>query len=268
MALGDRHVVRQPRARQVDRHEMADRAVRPDHAVAHVGRLHSVVEEAQLAGLLVHLRVRGDLAAKRAAEVLGADRLQRHRVHRVGLAGPVPERQQPVVVKHDVGVGGVLLRLARRVVLPGLDDAAPERAGGLLLAFEAIGPNPAVAVYRPPLREVDGVHHAVAVEPVVAPAGVELRVGPVADVDAVQVVGDLALDLELVERQLLPRRSVRPLEVGVELGRVGDVEAIEVKAHGFLPAERGRRWVQNYIKNGRAVEDSPDRLPCAGLCLK
>jgi hypothetical protein len=74
------------------------------------------------------------------------------------------------------------------------------------------------------------VHHAVAVEPVVAAGGIELRIGPVADVDAVEVVRDLALDLEVGERQLLARRRVRAFQIRVELGGAGELDRLEVQA--------------------------------------
>jgi hypothetical protein len=59
------------------------------------------------------------------------------------------------------------------------------------------------------------VDHSVAIEPVVATARVELRIRAVADVDPVQVVGNLAKDLQIVERDLLAYGFVRATEIGI-----------------------------------------------------
>jgi hypothetical protein len=83
--------------------------------------------------------------------------------------------------------------------------------------------------------------HAVAVEPVVAAARVELWIGPVADVDPVQVVRDLTDDLQIGEGDLLVRRLERATEIGIiggELALQGlDMEAdrrILVNPHASL----------------------------------
>jgi hypothetical protein len=64
------------------------------------------------------------------------------------------------------------------------------------------------------------VDHAVAVEPVVATARVELGIGPVANVDPVQVVGDLAYDLQVRDGDFLVRRLKWATEVGIVGGEL------------------------------------------------
>ena len=100
-------------------------------------------------------------------------------------------------MEQDVGVRGVLLGspggLSRGDSMMPCQSGAP----ALALALEAVGADPAVAVGRLPVGDVDRVDHPVAVEPVVAAVRLVLWVGTVADVDAVQVVGDLAHDLEV-----------------------------------------------------------------------
>ncbi len=123
-------------------------------------------------------------------------------------------------MEHHVRVGRVLLGRLGRVGAERLDDAAPDRATGVALGEEALRTHPAVAVGRLPVAEVDGVHHAVAVEPVVAAHRVVLRVGAVAHVDAVQVVGDAAVEnLEPAQSDLVVGRCVGTLEVRVGLDR-------------------------------------------------
>jgi hypothetical protein len=69
----------------------------------------AVIEEHQLAGLLIDLGMGRELGGQCASEVLLADRLERHRVKRIRAAGSVPQREQAVAVEDHVGVGGVLL---------------------------------------------------------------------------------------------------------------------------------------------------------------
>jgi hypothetical protein len=64
------------------------------------------------------------------------------------------------------------------------------------------------------------VDHAVAVEPVVAAAGVELGIRAVADINPVQVVGNLTDDLQVREGDLLVRRCKRATEIGIGGGEL------------------------------------------------
>src|SRR5260221_12262676 len=60
-----------------------------------------------------------------------------------------------------------------------------------------------------------GVHHAVAVEPVVAAVWRKLRVGSIAEVHAVEVVGQVADHVEAVLGALLGDRRVEAGEVRI-----------------------------------------------------
>jgi hypothetical protein len=82
------------------------------------------------------------------------------------------------------------------------------------------------------------VDHSVTVEPVVAALRLVLRVGTVAHVDAVQVVRDLAHDLEAGEGELVMGRRMGTDEVGIHAGLdcVGEIDAVHVKSHRAMRA--------------------------------
>ena len=208
VVLGHRHVVRQARPRQVDRHVVLECAVGAHHAVVHVGGVVAVVEEHQLLGDLVHLGVGRDLAAALADGARLAQRLQGDRVDFVGVSRHVPQRQRTAAVSHQVGVGGVLQALVGPP-LERLADAVVRGAAGLVFLQPALGVHPAVAVGQPAIVEVRGMHHAVAVERVVAAIGRVTRVRAGAQVDAVEVFRDRALDqLEVLQIEFLEHRRV------------------------------------------------------------
>ncbi|EGJ32852.1 hypothetical protein LYNGBM3L_75330 [Moorena producens 3L] len=134
-------------------------------------------------------------ARKLAVEVTDAERveivgdLDRH-------AGLV-EREELPRVSHDVRVRRVLDRAGvadqlRAGEVHDLGEARVEGATGLLLGLEHRRPDPAVLVGDRAVLEVDAVQHAVAVEHVVAAERFELRVRPVLDELAAQLLRDLA----------------------------------------------------------------------------
>jgi hypothetical protein len=59
------------------------------------------------------------------------------------------------------------------------------------------------------------VCHAVAVEPVIRPARPEVRVGPYTVERAVQLMGDLALDLEVVGVALFAPGTIVASQIGI-----------------------------------------------------
>ena len=234
----DRHVVRQPRARQLHRHQRLERAVAVHHAIVHVRRLLSVGEEQELAGALVDLGMRRDRQAPHARiELQLADGGQVVRTHLVDGAPEVPHRHQVAGVELHIGVGGVLHRhvgpvLARRIL-----DALPQGLAGGQFFAQAVGGDPAVLVLHPAAFETHRVQHAVAIEPVVAARRLEAAVGAVAHIHAVEVLRHLALDVGEVQRQLVVDRR----EAAGEDGKF-------VHAHGALlrwcrcGRERFTRW--------------------------
>ena len=201
--LGEGHVVRQPRPGQVDRHVVHQPVARVDHAVVQVGRGGGVVEEQQLAGVVVDLGVRGDarLVRERPAPGALAQVVQGQRVEQVQVAAlPEAGHRDPGVHDH-VGRRGVLhpaagapaVRAGRDVRV--LGDPGPQRAAGFLLGQQPVGADEPVPVGHLPVPERDLVDHPVAVEGVIPDDGRMQRVLGVAQVHAVQIVGQVALDV-------------------------------------------------------------------------
>src|SRR5437660_5539783 len=110
-------------------------------------------------------------------------------------------------MKYEVGVGGVLepsvgARAARNVGIGPIHQARPYRALCFLLGGERLGVNPAVAVGRLAVLEFDAMHHAVAVEPMIAPTRLKDRIGAIAEICAVEVLGNFADDSQIVSGNL------------------------------------------------------------------
>ena len=136
-------------------------------------------------------------AGELAREVVGAQRLERHRIERVRRAA-LPEREQSARVPDDVRVGGVRRRAGdAQVAGCQVGDAAEERLARRALVREARRAHPAIAVGGPAVAQAEGVDHAVAVEPVVAAARRELRIRAVAVERSVQLARQLALDRQI-----------------------------------------------------------------------
>ena len=194
-----------------------------DHPVVEVGRLQPVAEEEHLAGGRVDLGV-GRHAGGREPAVPrgGAEGLEGERVEAVEVAA-LPERGDGLAgVDDHVGAGRVLHPAPGAPAAGGLGrlgalgDPGPQGAAGLLLGLEALGADEAVAVRRPPVPEGHGVDHAVAVEGVVALDREVDGVLGVAEVDALEVVGQGALDhVHDVDGPLLVLRAPGPAAVGV-----------------------------------------------------
>ena len=130
--------------------------------------------------------------------------VQRRRVEPVQVAALVEARERNTVVHDDVG--------ARRVLHPGarapavgprrcrrvLGEPGPQRPAGVLLRDEAVGADESVAVEGLSVSESDGMHHRVTVERVIDLQRRMDRVLGVAQVDAVEVVRNLADHLAVV----------------------------------------------------------------------
>jgi hypothetical protein len=194
--------VRQPRAGQLDLGVVQALTVRVEHAVPEVRRSGRVAEVDQLAGRGIELGVRRHAAGRRPRR--GAALLERLGIHPVRVAALVERRERLAAVDDDVRRRRVLHPAARAPAVAerlagGLGDAGPERRPGGELGGEAGGAHEAVAVRRGAAAEPDRVHHAVAVERVVAADRGHHRVLGVAEVDAVERGRDRTLDdVELV----------------------------------------------------------------------
>ena len=208
---GQREVVHHRQRRDVQRPVDGQLAVGVGAVIGDVRREDvAVAEEVQLAGRRADLRVRGHRVDQLAAEVVGAQRLQV-----VGdLVGQrrLDQRQRLAGVVDDVGVGDAGAQVAGAV-------GVVERE----VLLEAVGAHPAVAVPGGAAAlDANAVDHAVAGEPV---CGRLPRVGPVAQVPAVEFGRDGALDGQ------------------VELGQFIGHGRVVVSLEELAGAEcRGARW--------------------------
>src|SRR5207245_5443459 len=163
------------------------------------GRERRVAEEEHLAGLGVHLRVRGHGAGEPPVEVELAERLQGARLH-ARREGGLHQREEAAGVPDDVRVAGVLE--ARRLARVDVEEPGEESAARGALLLETGGQHVAVPVVRASVAERDGVDHAVAVEPVIAPGRLEGGVGAVTVVGAGELVWDAAGHREVLGHAL------------------------------------------------------------------
>src|SRR6266436_1650722 len=134
----------------------------------------------------------------RAAERFDAACVERDRIECEGRT-TFPQRQQPVALHDDGGVGDVG-RLAESVpqhaVRPLLAEAAVDDVAGARLVAVILGRDVAVAVVDAAIVEVDRRDHAVAVEPVGKPLAAKVVAArAVAIQRAAQTWRHLALDL-------------------------------------------------------------------------
>ena len=242
----ERHVVGQSRAWQRHVDVVHQLVVLVDHPVVHVGRLLAVVEEQQFAGGVVDLGVRrhSPLERERALPVRLAKGVAGIRVNPVQVAALVEAGQGRTAVHDHVGAGGILHQCPCAPAFVALGDlhrfgqAWPQRSARLVLCGKSVGTNEPVAVEGFPVAEPHDVHHAVAVERMVE---LERRVQwvlGVAQVDAVQVAWDLALDGgQAVGVPFGGLRAPRTRAVGVVvvLGQGGEELPDDLDIHGQTP---------------------------------
>ena len=215
--LGERHIVRQPGPGQLDIDVVDQRVVLVDHSVMQVRCVLAVVEEQQLSGGVVDLRVRrytqsdwGPVLFAQGVAGVGVDPIQ--------VATLVEAAERDTAVHGDIGAGGVLHQGActPAVVALGelhrLGDPGPQRAGGLVLGQESVGADEPVAIACLSVPKVDDVQHAVTVERMVGLERGVQRVLGVAQIHPVQVGRDLTLD----DRQVVgvPFAGLRPPGAG------------------------------------------------------
>ena len=258
--LGERDVVRQARPGQRHVGGVDQRAGAIDHAVAQVGRGGGVAPHQQLAGVRVELGVRRDAAGERGGPWRGAARRQRRRIVRVHVAALIERGERRAGVDHDVGRRRVLHATARAPAVAQracrrLDDAGPLRRTGGVLGGEPGGAHHAVAIARAPVLELDRVNHAVAVERVVATDRRVQRVLGVAQVHAIELARDRALEHVEV--------------IGVVLDQVGSPRAGAVRmiVVGRQPRRPGVDRADLHAAppstNAQAVVPLPPRLSVA-----
>ena len=188
-----------------------------------IGAVPALCAGHQLAGHRAHLGMRGKRVTRLqgAVVVVQADRGQ-VRVEQVRKA-TLPHRQQFVPVIHDIGIGGIangagfaagvyhILRYRQQ-----LADATVNGAIEFALGLQVAGLYPAVLVLYMAILEVDGVHHAIAVQRVDIMIGLVCHVGAIAHVGAEQLLGHSALHPQLcfIEIPFLVDGGVVSLQIG------------------------------------------------------
>ncbi len=198
MAGGDREVVHQCRIRRLDQglgQPMAVRVQRADPQHRRGGSGGVGAEIPQRAGRRVALRMGGEGTVADRPDV-ARQRFQRHRIE-PGRRMSFLQCGQPAGMMQDAGVGGAARLLAgcvrlRAVRLPACAEALEQRPSGLLLLEPARRADPAVAVGDAAVGQREGMHHAVASEPVQVVAR-EAGIGTVAKQRAAQFRRQAAL---------------------------------------------------------------------------
>ena len=204
--LGEREVVHHRTSRDLDVHGAAGASVDSDHGVLHgVLLAEAVGHRVKFPGLGVALGVRGVAAPQRAVEIADPDSVE-FVGEFVGRDARLDERQRLAGVADHVGV-----RADRRHRVPLIGHCLAERARRARPADEAVAVPLGAAV-----TQSDAVHHPVADEPVVQ-LRIDLadRVGPVAQIPTVEVLGDRPGDLQVGERDFLRQRRVYAFEVAI-----------------------------------------------------
>ena len=198
------------------------------------------------------------------------------RVDAVEVAALVEAGERDAAVHDDVGADDasfISVRApqpsSRLASCDGLGDARPQRAARLVLGDEAVGADEPVAVERLAVAEADDVDHAVAVERVVDLQRRVQRVLGVAQVDAVEVGRDLALDdREVVGVPLGGLRAPRAgaVRVVVVLGQRGQELADDLRIVGCrLISAMPSRGADDEADRGGGAAAEVERAerPCA-----
>ena len=224
-----------------------------DHPVVQVRGLLAVVEEHHLVGAVIDLRVRRHTPVRRESAVEGglAERVGGAGIDAVEVAALIETRQCGAAVHHDVGTRGVFEQGSRTPAMvdfgqrQGFGQSRPQRTAGGVLGLERLGAHKPVAVERFSVPEADDVQHGITVERVV---GLQRRVQwilGVAQIDPVEVGGDLAVD----HRQIVsvPFSRLRPprsgsVRVVIVVGQGGQELADDLNVHDVPHRScRGRR---------------------------
>ena len=242
---GERHVVGQPRARQRDVDVVHQVAVLVHHAVVHVRRLLTVVEKQQFAAGVVDLRVCRNSPVERESPVprFLAKGFGRERVDAVEVAALVEACQRGASVHDHVGAGRVLHPAARPPPvtfgqLRRLRQPGPQRLTRLILCEESFRADKPVAVERLSVPESDDMNHPVAVERVIKLQRRVQRILGVAQINTVDVAGNLTCDRHKIVRG--PFRRLRPprpgpVRVVVVLGQCRQELADDLNVHQRHP---------------------------------
>ena len=243
--LGEGHVVGQSRTGQRDLHVVGHLAVGAHHAVVHERRLVRVVEEQELAGALIDLRMSRDaLGREPPIPARWAQILERVRLESVQLTALVEAGKRDATVHHHVGAGVVLHHRSSAGSRFGpsprgvLGDSGPQALFGNLLGEKAGGAHEPAGVLRLTVGKGHGMHQAVAVEGVVAADRLEQRRLGVAQVHPLEIVGHGALHRKIPgpELPVLGSPGTGPVGMGV-VGWQPEAHVVRLDPHADPPAQ-------------------------------
>ena len=213
VAHGDADVVRDVRVGKLDRLDLHG-APRARDAIAIVRTTKGIEgEEDQLAGARIDLGMRRHARQIGHARARGAERLERGNAERHRRAREPTRREQLLIPHDEIGVRRVL-----RAALTALDgrlvQAAPERPSGFALAQERWRVNPPISVRNAAILDMNGVHHPVAVEPMMPRRRRERRIARIAEKRPLEPLGKRAFDLQIEGLGLAADEAVLVAEVG------------------------------------------------------
>jgi hypothetical protein len=186
-----------------------------DDAVAHDGIGIIEREHQHFAAMFIDMGVGRNWKWQRAVKRLAACCLQRDRVKRIGLSGVIPQRQRAAIEADHVGIGRVLDRTAGQREIKRPHDTGPDGVACGAFRLKAARPDPFVGVARRAVADGEAVHHRVAIKPVVAVFGRELIVGAVAQINAVKIRRQIALNGAQMSIRFAGGWRVQPLQIGI-----------------------------------------------------
>ena len=176
----------------------------------------------QLAGERVALGMGGVAARKGAVEVAGPDGVELVG-ELIGPAAALDDGEGAAGVADDVGVGGEVKARMHRAGVAGLPQGVSDVGG----PDEAVAVPLGLAVADP-----HAVDHAAAEEPVVGGrVGIDDRVGAIAEIPTVEVVGDGPDDREIGDGALLAYRAIVAFQVTIRGHRTSQASFHSIAMH-------------------------------------
>ena len=239
--FGKRHVVGQPWPRQRHRRVMHQLVVAIHHTVMLVGRIFRVVEKQHFAGAFIDLGMGGNAVQRGPA--FGAQGFQGERIEPVAVTA-LPERGHHLpCVHHHIGGRRIFHKTLCTPAGPlrffdAVGDAGPDRSTGFLFRVEALGANKTIAVFRLAIAKDHRVQHAVAIEGVIQADGFVHLIFGIAQIDAVDVRGNLPDHFQIRGGVLGVIRGPRAIQVGMLVGLQGVGNVILVMdGHAAAPRQ-------------------------------
>ena len=131
--------------------------------------------------------------------------------------GSLHQRHQLAAVQDQVGIGGVVsLSLHARIGGQRVAEHPEQALARRAFELELLGSDPAVAQRNPPVFEVQGINHPVAIEPVIVTFARRIeRFGSVAKEHPGKVTRQLAINDQIGRSRLKTNWLVMPGQIGM-----------------------------------------------------